>query len=105
MSREEPFDLWKTGQGEDLGGLDDCAGTTNNILWKANRGIYNLSKDRQTLLNYWLQEMHDNLMDDIFNAVNETETLKQCVAQVHDEVDRRVLETAEVIGVTTSGLA
>lgn len=44
-------------------------------------------------------------MDDIFNAVKETETLKQCVAQVHDEVDRRVLETAEVIGVTTSGLA
>jgi hypothetical protein len=106
VSREEPFDLWKTGQGEDLGELDDCAGTTNNILWKANRKIYNVSmRDRQTLLNYWLQEMHDNLMDDIFNAVKETETLKQCVAQVHDEVDRRVLETAEVIGVTTSGLA
>ena len=106
VGRLEPFDLWRTGQGEDLGKLNDCAGTINNILWKANRKIYDLSmSDRQTLLNYWLQQMRDKLMDGVFDAVQETENLKQSVAQIHDEVDRRVLETAEVIGVTTSGLA
>ena len=106
VSKIEPFDLWKIGQGEDHGKLVDCAGTMKNILKKANRKIYDLSiSDRQTLLKYWLHEMHVELMDDVFEAVRETEKIKKQIAQVHDEVDRRVLETAEVIGVTTSGLA
>lgn len=106
VGRMEPFDLWKTGEGEDLGKLDDCVGTINIILWKANRDVYDLSLgDRQKLLNYWSQQMHDHLTDAVFEAVKETGKLKNRVTQVHDEVDRRVLETADVIGVTTSGLA
>lgn len=47
VSREEPFDLWKSGHGEDFRELHDCVGTTNNILWKANRKIYDVSmRDR-----------------------------------------------------------
>ena len=106
VSKIEPFDLWRTGRGEDLGKLVDCAGTMKDLVQKANRRTYDLSiNDRQMLLKYWLHEMHIDLMDDLSEAVQETEKVKKQIAQIHDEVDRRVLETAEVIGVTTSGLA
>lgn len=103
---KEPFDLWKNGTGEDISKLADSLGTVFNILQKANNDVFNVClNDRQILLNHWLQEMHEDLNDDIFDSIKEFEECKGSIATIHDEIDRRVLQTAEVIGVTTSGLA
>lgn len=102
----EPFDLWKTGKGEVLENLHDCTGTVNDIIWKANKNVFDLSlDDRQILLSHWMQSMNDDLSNDVFDSVRKFEQSKEFIANIHDEVDRRVLETADVIGVTTSGLA
>jgi AAA domain len=102
----EPFDLWTTGKGENLEKLNAPLGSLNNILWTGNRNVYQLAiADRTTLLDHWVQEVHGNIIAETFNEIQEDDRLRQLIADVHDEVDRRVLETADVIGVTTSGLA
>lgn len=98
----EPFDLWTTGKGENLEKLNAPLGSLNNILWTGNRSVYQLAiADRTT---HWVQEVHGNIIAETFDEIQEDDRLRQLIADVHDEVDRRVLETADVIDVTTSGL-
>ena len=102
----EPFDLWMTAQGENLENLDKPLQNLKAILTAAKSRIYQLAVvDRRLLLGHLLHEVEENAVGGIFDAIQEDDTLRQQVRDVYDEVDRRVLETADVIGVTTSGLA
>jgi superfamily I DNA and/or RNA helicase len=102
----EPFDLWTAGKGENLEKLNEPLGSLYNILWTGNRNIYQLAlADRIALLDHWVQEVHGNIMTETSDEIQKDNELRQLITDVHDEVDRRVLETADVIGVTTSGLA
>jgi hypothetical protein len=49
--------------------------------------------------------MREAGIDQVFESVREAESLRKQISDTHDEIDRRVLETADVIGVTTTGLA
>lgn len=99
-----PFDRWVKG----IAPADNIPtdGAMQCILTMANRDINSLSgTDRAQFLRQLIHELRDEVADDLFEAVRKTETLRQELTNVHDEVDRRVLASAEVIGVTTTGLA
>ena len=61
--------------------------------------------DRIALLDHWVQEVHGSIIAETFAETQKDDRLRQLVADVRDEVDRRVLETADVNSVTTSRLA
>lgn len=78
----------------------------NEALRKASLSVHSLShQERQTLVNFWCQEIHDNALDDLYERVKSTDSTHKQLADIHDEVDRRVLQAADVIGITTTGLA
>lgn len=52
-----------------------------------------------------MKENHENTTDKLYELVNDTHVLQSEQERIHDEVDRRVLDTTEVIGVTTTELA
>jgi hypothetical protein len=77
-----------------------------DILHQARRDIYSLKyAERQQLKEHWEKEAHEFYDDNIFEGVKDAESLRAQITSVHDEVDRRVLESADVIGITTTGLA
>ena len=68
--------------------------------------VFDLSMaDRETLLSYWAGHQIGCLVRDVCNPKQEYDESRQISTDIYDEFDRRVLETAEVIGVTTTGLA
>lgn len=102
----EPFDLWKTGKGEYLEKLKKPLGRLDAILSMANLDIYRLAlADREALVNHWGNEVYVETVGKAHDEIQKSNKISQQIAHVYDEVDRRVLETADVIGVTTSGLA
>ncbi|MCJ1464386.1 hypothetical protein MMC07_002999 [Pseudocyphellaria aurata] len=102
----EPFDLWTTGNGENLENLDESLGSLNAILPMAKQDIYRLAlADREILLSHWENEVYDDMIRRTFDDIQKHSRINHQLRDIYDEVDRRVLETADVIGVTTSGLA
>lgn len=78
----------------------------DHVLQKAQLDVHSLSlQEKQMLLNLWCQEIHDNALDDLYERVKTTDSAHKQLADIHDEVDRRVLQAADVIGITTTGLA
>ncbi|EZF12030.1 hypothetical protein H112_06949 [Trichophyton rubrum D6] len=61
--------------------------------------------ERELLINFWAREYCEIHRDQLFELVDECSKLHEQLNRIHDERDRRVLESAEVIGVTTTGLA
>lgn len=53
----------------------------------------------------WLSEIQVDALADLSGTVDDAEECYTTLNKVHDEADRRVLSGADVIGVTTSGLA
>jgi hypothetical protein len=106
----DPFGIWakntilanrrqsvpKTPSFEDMG----------QILASANKDVHSLPfHERGQLVEFWMEEIRREKTDELYELVEEANKLRQQLTNVHDEVDRRVLETADVIGVTTTGLA
>lgn len=54
---------------------------------------------------HWTREIQESLTDAIWESVENTEAFRQEIHNVYNEVERRVLQTAKIIGVTTTGLA
>ena len=78
----------------------------NTILSMGSKNVYQLAlADRKILVEHWVQEVHSNVITGTCDEIKKDDEIRGLIADVHDEVDRRVLETADVIGVTTSGLA
>lgn len=102
----EPFDLWITGKGENPAKLDKPLGSLDTIVLMANRDIYRLAlADREALVDQWQDEVYADIVDKAFHELQKHNNISRQLTDVYDEVDRRVLETADIIGVTTSGLA
>lgn len=106
VGKVEPFDLWTTGKGENLKKLDEPLGSLSTILSIANEDIYRLAlADREALVNHWENEVYVDLVGKAFHEIQKNNEINRRITGVYDEIDRRVLETADVIGITTSGLA
>ena len=77
-----------------------------SVLALAEENAHKLSAlDRARVINFWLSNIRRTITDDLFESVKESRDFRQEIANIHEEVDRRVLQTAQVIGVTTTGLA
>ena len=61
--------------------------------------------NRRRLAEYWTEQIRNETTDKLFEMVKAADNLHQQLSHIHDEIDRRVLQTSEVIGVTTTGLA
>jgi len=101
-----PFDLWLTGRGEDLTRLDKPLENLDLILPKAGSNVYKLAlSDRQVLTQHFVSKAQSHMVGQVVDLVREDREIRQRINNVHDEVDRRVLQSADVIGITTTGLA
>lgn len=105
-----PFEIWSHGTEEDLLGgpktSSETDSTLQSVLGAATRNVYALLPcDRRRLMESWTEEIRGDATDQLFELVKEAEDLHRQLDNIHDEVVRRVLQTADVIGVTTTGLA
>jgi hypothetical protein len=104
-----PFDIWASDNLAAQLGMPRETGaqpTLQELLLAARQNVHRLSsQDRRRLIEHWMEEMREAGTDQVFESVREAESLRKQLSDTHDEVDRRVLETADVIGVTTTGLA
>lgn len=72
----------------------------------ANRDIHTLTmSDRQVLANSWFREWQEAGAASLFEAVDQAMSHRRDINAVHEEIDRRALVQADVIGITTTALA
>lgn len=106
---KEPFEVWKQGtKGKQIDETNAMEETTTDLelVENASQNVYGLStSERHRLVDLWVEEIHGNKIDNLFEMVKDSDTIHKEQEDIHDEVDRRVLQTADVIGVTTTGLA
>jgi hypothetical protein len=105
----DPFDIWLSDklpvESKESDGTDSSL-TMRELLHIAAQNAHRLPlQDRHRLVEYWLQEMREDGTNEVFELVKSAEDLCKQRTDIHDDVDRRVLQTADVIGVTTTGLA
>jgi hypothetical protein len=107
----DPFEVWIQGVNvkpfdKVSHAQDETMATYQDLVHAATQNVYHLSTlERCRLVKEWLQEIYESKTDQLFEDVKSTHGLHECLDSIHDEVDRRVLQTADVIGVTTTGLA
>ena len=101
----EPFDNWANEElTEDSGG--PSTGTIDNLLALATADVYSVSThDRRRLVAHWVETIRDDKSNELYDEIQTADNSQQQSINVYDEVDRRVLQTADVIGLTTTGLA
>ncbi|KAG9196796.1 hypothetical protein G6514_004320 [Epicoccum nigrum] len=102
-----PFERWKFGSKADRKQAA-TANTMNlaNIIQKANTNVNSLNyPEKCALMKKWVDEVCFDIIASFSAVVDKATETQQRKSNIHDESDRRILQDAEVIGVTTSGLA
>ncbi|KAK8143852.1 hypothetical protein G3M48_006653 [Beauveria asiatica] len=104
-----PFDIWASLK-TDADVTQDHGGETeidsDAVLRKASISVNSLSaSERQHLMDFWSMDRYKHAVNDLVETIEGTSTEQRQVSNIHDEVDRRVLQEADVIGITTTGLA
>ncbi|KAJ5058920.1 NFX1-type zinc finger-containing protein 1 [Bipolaris maydis] len=104
LSGRHPFDVWASDI--QASGTRKSASLLKQIVQKANTDVYSLtSRERSALVAHWIEGARNNKIDELYEMINDATKTQQKLTNVHEELDRRVLEQAQVIGVTTTGLA
>jgi hypothetical protein len=100
-----PFDIWKTTYAPPAHTLQPQL-TMNGIIRKATDDVYSLTfPERQRLVAHLIEEIHGVKVDELFEIVEGAVVRQENLHNIHSESSRRTLEGADVIGITTSGLA
>jgi hypothetical protein len=102
-----PFERWKFGSKADKKQAA-TANTINltNIIQKANTNVNSLNyPEKYALMKKWIDEVCFDIIASFSAVVDKATETQQRKSKIHDESDRRILQGADVIGVTTSGLA
>ncbi|KAK4160894.1 hypothetical protein QBC43DRAFT_269827 [Cladorrhinum sp. PSN259] len=100
LVRTDPLKVWlgKRGAGRTR--------ATNVLRREAERDATSLNHaERWTLAESWLDEMVTQASDALFERLDHARKYRQRINDVHADTDRRTLLKADVIGVTTTGLA
>lgn len=98
------LERWRTGLGETI--QNAPLREIEKIIKLANHNIHKLAlEDRKILLDHMVEKARASYMEKMSDVVQEDIDRRAAIDKVHDELDRRLLETADVIGVTTTGLA
>ncbi|KAF1946092.1 NFX1-type zinc finger-containing protein 1 [Clathrospora elynae] len=99
-----PFDIWKPTVTSNT--AQTPAALLRHILQKATIDVYSLSiHERSALVVYWIEKAQGNKVGELFEIANDAAKTQHALSNIHEELNRRILEEADVIGVTTSGLA
>lgn len=61
--------------------------------------------DRRRLIDIWLDQLRQDRIELLHENIVETEGYRKEIAKIHSEVNRRTLADADVIGITTTGMA
>ena len=103
-----PFDLWlrhdprRTDDGN--AGVDGA--NLEALTTQAERNVHSLlPAQRRGLAATWMSSMRRAQAGQLFHATSRAVGRQRAIDDVHDEVHRRVLLAADVVGVTTTGLA
>ncbi|KAG0646044.1 hypothetical protein D0Z07_7785 [Hyphodiscus hymeniophilus] len=107
---KEPFEIWNQGRKgrshEERDTLEETTITSQQLIRNATQDVYSLSAiERRRLVELWVQEIHENKTNELFELVKDSRKMNEEIEGIHDEVDRRALQSADVIRVTTTGLA
>ncbi|KAK7987144.1 hypothetical protein PG988_002132 [Apiospora saccharicola] len=77
-----------------------------DLLNQAERNVDSiLPKDRRRLVDFWFIQLKQDRIELLHQNIVETESMRNQINTVHNEVKRRTLATADVIGITTTGMA
>lgn len=87
---------WGVTESQNMDRLLEMAAVDINTIPKVSR---------RQLADFWATQALEERIDQLFEATRRYEAARGQLAKVHDEIDRRVLQTADVVGVTTTGLA
>ena len=105
----DSFDLWVSKKYSSDSKEPEKTGSslsTRELLQVAAQNVQCVStQDRHRLVEYWVQEIREDGTNQVFEQVKSAEGFRKQQIGIYDDVDRRVLQTADVIGVTTTGLA
>jgi len=103
----EPFDVWlEENPSKGKAVTERATRTVSELLIAARSNVNSLSStERHALVKFWADELRTEKTDELFELVGNANKLRKTITNVHDDIDRRVLQTAAVIGVTTTGLA
>lgn len=106
-SRLTHFELWLREENINSRELQEnrrC--TITQLIELTNENIYSISRqEKEKLKEYWISELYEKVADNLYEGVADFRIAKKERTNIHREVDRRVLQGADVIGITTSGLA
>jgi hypothetical protein len=111
LAGRHPFDIWceinhLRSPAWKSGALVSNKTNIDTLLRKAEHNVQLLSpSERHTLIRFWTRELQQGTKDEIFEAVSEADKTQANLEKIHQEGDRRVLQDADVIGLTTTGLA
>lgn len=106
----DPFDIWVEEKLPALSKEPENARfppeLIQHLLAQATNNVNLIAvPNRRRLAEYWTEQIRSETTDELFEMVMAADCQYQALSKIHDDVDRRVLQTAEVIGVTTTGLA
>ncbi|KAJ5769858.1 uncharacterized protein N7511_001909 [Penicillium nucicola] len=72
----------------------------------AKRNIFHLEiSQRRALAKSWFKQWYEEEIASLFEAVDSAEGLRKDIGAVYEDINRRTLAQADVIGITTTGLA
>ncbi|KAL8310438.1 hypothetical protein RB597_010324 [Gaeumannomyces tritici] len=105
----DPISVW-LGKSWGPSSVATSAAATEELLEdlgrRATRDVNSLSRsERRLLYQSWLDEIRMEQTDLLYEEIRHTEVQRSRIDAVHNEVNRRVLLNADVIGITTTGLA
>ncbi|KIV98310.1 uncharacterized protein PV09_09844 [Verruconis gallopava] len=107
-SKVAPFDLWlaECGKGFAEPNTSFTSSRLETVLSLARENVYHLElEDRSALVNHWTNEITGDIMRNMADSLRDIENAQTTISLIHEDIDRRILGTADVIGLTTTGLA
>jgi hypothetical protein len=100
-----PFDVWIAGS-ETHHRPVLSPEVLRQVVQRATGNVFSLSvHERSALIAHWVSEAQNNKVSELFEIVNDATKTQRELSNIHEELNRRLLEDSDVIGVTTSGLA
>lgn len=116
VANAHPFDVWAEDtirsnfyavmSSADGDGDPSANSNFQMILKKAAKNVKILTiEERQVLLGRWAEEVQQEACETIIGLVSDAEKSHRQIDTIHAEIDRQAMKNADVIGLTTSGVA
>lgn len=101
-----PFDTWIPRKRANASGRVGTQEQLQLILRLAYANVFSLNiNQKMVLVNHWIGEIQEEEFDRTYESIKQAQNDQDSIHDIHQEVDRRVLQKTDVIGITTTGLA